>query len=506
MQEHFILLADQVYLSVVMNKSQKRKKRIQLSFIYTVMVLAIVCLVSVLALLIQGYRMNWYSGRVEQGGLVQFDTHPDGAYVQADQVQLGSRTPSKITLSAGEHTITMRRDGYHDWTKTVQVKQGGVLWLDYARLVSTNARQTKSLTMNSIDDSIASDNDKYLAYTEEGLTTQIKLVQLSGDVAKETAIVLDSTAVTESEEGTVEALSLEKWDKDSRFILLKHTYNTDKSEWLLLDTQGSHELKNITKTLGVAIEKIEFSRSDSRKFYVLTDAGDVRLINLGNDTISGPLVSNIADFSLFSDTTLAYTTHLDETTKRRSVGYLTLSTSTPRTVRSYADDGSQALHFRIGEYYNENYFVISYGPTIDILEGSLRASDSKTAVSFESVATLTVPDGVEALDFSPAEHRFVYGYNKSSVFTYDLELLQSATVELSTPLTRDVEWIDSHHFMLTHDKTLYLYDFDGANKQAITQEARDNLPVVLSPNQKYIYSFIGTESGVALQQTKLVNN
>lgn len=489
-----------------MNKSQKRKKRIQLSFIYTVMVLAIVCLVSILALLIQGYRVNWYSGQVEQGGLVQFDTHPDGAYVQADQARLSSRTPSKITLSAGVHTITMRRDGYHDWTKEVQVKQGGVLWLDYARLVSTNIKQTNSLTMSAVSSAVASSNNKYIVYVENGISTQVSLVQLTGDTVKKTPIVLDPSVLSATDKDLEESISVEKWDEDSRFVLVKHTYNTDNVEWLLLDTQGSHELKNITKILGVNIKKIEFSRADSRKFYVLTDTNEVRLINLGNDTISGPLVSNVAEFSLFSDTTLAYTTYLDETTKQRSIGYLTLSTSKPRTVRSYADDGSQALHFRISEYYNENYFVIAYGETIDVLVGSLSASDSKSAASFESVATMTTPGGASALDFSPGEHRFVYAYNDSSIFTYDLELLQAATLNISAPLTQDLDWTDSHHFVLTDNKTLYLYEFDGKNKQAITQKSLARLPVVLSPNQKYIYSFVETDSGVSLSQSKIVND
>ena len=52
---------------------------------------------------------------------------------------------------------------------------------------------------------------------------------------------------------------------------------------------------------------------------------------------------------------------------------------------------------------------------------------------------------------------------------------------------------------------MHLYDFDGANQQRITTSALD-LPVVLSQNQRYLYSFVKTKDGVALRQTKIVND
>jgi flagellar basal body-associated protein FliL len=75
----------------------KRRKRVQLTFIYMLMVLSIVSIVFVLILVVQGYRYNSYDGKVEQGGLVQFDSRPSGATVSVDDITLSARTASHST-------------------------------------------------------------------------------------------------------------------------------------------------------------------------------------------------------------------------------------------------------------------------------------------------------------------------------------------------------------------------------------------------------------------------
>ena len=95
----------------------KRRLRIQLTFVYTLMGLAIVSILTILVLVIQGYRYNQFDGKVEQGGLVQFNSKPSGATVTVDDAMLANKTASKVTLTAGTHTITMSRDGYGSWKK-----------------------------------------------------------------------------------------------------------------------------------------------------------------------------------------------------------------------------------------------------------------------------------------------------------------------------------------------------------------------------------------------------
>ena len=92
--------------------TEKRRQRIKLTFTYAVMVLITLSLVVVAVFFAQGYRYNGYDGKIEQGGMIQFDSAPNGANIQLDAVKLANRTATRITATSGEHTITISRDGY----------------------------------------------------------------------------------------------------------------------------------------------------------------------------------------------------------------------------------------------------------------------------------------------------------------------------------------------------------------------------------------------------------
>lgn len=171
-------------------QKNKRRKQLQLAFVYTLMVVSVLSIVTVLVLVIQGYRYNRYDGKVEQGGLVQFDSRPSGATVLLDDVQLANRTASRLTVSSGDHVVTMTRDGYSTWKKTVTVKPGAVLWLNYTRLFPTSPVVTTAASFASVSGALASPDRKELAVVQKAATPRVTLVKLDGDTPKVTQLTL----------------------------------------------------------------------------------------------------------------------------------------------------------------------------------------------------------------------------------------------------------------------------------------------------------------------------
>lgn len=95
-------------------------------------------------LMVLGYSFNVRDNRLEQGGLLQFASIPNNAYVAVDETTLSSRTPNKLTIDANTHAVTMTREGYHTWQKTVEVKPGTISWLSYTRLIPTELKAEKN--------------------------------------------------------------------------------------------------------------------------------------------------------------------------------------------------------------------------------------------------------------------------------------------------------------------------------------------------------------------------
>jgi hypothetical protein len=59
-----------------------------------------------------------------QGSLV-IDSTPTGADIEVDGSFVGN-TPSTLTLTPGSHQIVVKKKGFTDWTKTLNVTGGSI--------------------------------------------------------------------------------------------------------------------------------------------------------------------------------------------------------------------------------------------------------------------------------------------------------------------------------------------------------------------------------------------
>lgn len=472
----------------------KRRLLVQRTAVYGLMTVATVGLVVVLVFVMLGYQFNRSDGKIEQGGLVQFESRPSGADVTIDGANLGTRTASKATLTSGQHFVKMERSGYNAWQKSIDVVAGSVLWLNYTRFVPNTLTPANVADFSTVSSTAASADNTWMAVKEDPATPVIRLANLSQDEIKLTNLTLPAASFTAPGEGKTQTFGIEKWDPTSRYVLVKHTYDDAKIEWLIVDRQDVAKTKNITTLLGIDASKLVFSSSNSAVMYAKVDNA-VRKIDLDNATLSGPLLTNIADFSLYDRSTVTYVSLLDPTTKKRSVGYLEDGAGKPRTLRSYSDDGTTPLHFEVDKYFDDTYAAISYGENIEILKGDLPRSDNDAPSVMKPAATLTVPGGVQYLA-TKSSGRFVVAQNGPTYTVYDMELqkMTTTTVKGTADVTKEFDWLDNYMPWSDRDGMLRFYEFDGANQHDI-MPVTPGLSVTLSPNGKYVYGIVASKDG-----------
>jgi hypothetical protein len=484
----------------------KRKKRAQLFFVYSLMITAVLAIVSILVLIMLGYRFNKFDGQIEQGGLVQFDSRPSGATVTVDSTVLSNKTASKITLTTGAHTITMAKDGYNSWKKDVQVNAGSILWLNYSLLFPTKPTTKDVYEATTISQALTSPDRKYLATVATANDPTISVTPLNDTDPITAKITIPSASYTAPEAGKTSSFTLVNWDKDNRHMIVRHAYNDESVEYLSVDLRGQDETQNISSIVGSGISTLEFSLADSNVVYVLTDSHEIRRVALSNSTVSAPLLTNVDYFNQGDRSTITYGTLPDPVTKKRSLGYWTTSSTTPKVFRTVVDSGAGAAEIRMSTYYSEQYVVIANGTDVEILTGDLPVSDSTSQLSMTQVAHYTLPSEETKVGFSPSESRFVYAQYNGGLWTYDLEIkkLSKTTFEGATP-SRPLDWLNTYHFATTNDTTFAYYDFDGTNRQAVGTKVVD-LPVSMSENSRYLYHFETSAKGISLIRTKLTTD
>jgi hypothetical protein len=58
------------------------------------------------------------------GSTITFTSSVPNAEITVDNKFIGS-TPSTLILMSGEHTVSVRKDGYNDWTRVVSTSENG---------------------------------------------------------------------------------------------------------------------------------------------------------------------------------------------------------------------------------------------------------------------------------------------------------------------------------------------------------------------------------------------
>lgn len=486
------------------HQPSKRKQLIQRLVVYGLMSLSVLVLVTLLVFVMLGYQFNGNDGKIEQGGLVQFSSTPSGASVGIDSKYLGTQTSARTTMTAGPHFITMNKTGYRQWQKSVAIVPGSVLWLNYTRLIPTTLKPATVATYTALSDTNVSFDHKWLAVKEDPATPVIQMEDISRTTTKASTLELPAASYTAPSEGRTQSFVIAQWDPSSRYLLVKHTYDDTKTEWLVVDIQHVADTKNVTTLLGFDASNVIFSNTNSNVLYGLVGQ-NLRKIDLGSVTLSGPLVTNVAEFSLYQNSTIIYTTLLDPTTHTRTAGYYSDGADKARTVRSYADNGQVPLRLAFGSYYRDTYVGIAYGDEVEVLTGDLPRSDATDVSTLHAVTTMTVPGGV--LDLSiMTSGRFVVAQTASGYVVYDLELKKTTTTTLKGPAvtTEKLHWLDGYIAWSDRDGTLRTTEFDGANQQDI-MPVTPGFSVTLSPDGTYLYGFAKTADGkYDLQRVRMI--
>jgi hypothetical protein len=477
----------------------KRKQLIRRTFVYAFMSLAVIGLVAFLLLLIQGYQFSREDGRLEPGGLMQFNTQPGGAGVAVNGRQLGGRTPTKTTMVAGQHFVAMTKSGYHPWQKSVTLQPGAVLWLDYARLVPTTLTQENVVGFKNVASMATSSDARRVAILEDLAVPLLTLVDTSGETVKQSQLTIPADKVTTLGAGKSQQFAIEAWG-DNRFILVRHTISDGTLEWLVVDTENAAQTVNISKLLGVSMSKVLFGANTNTLFVQIGQ--DVRKADIAAATLSRPLISSVAEFSLYDDRhSLAFTTVLNPETRSREVGFYKDGADKSVVVRSFTDDGSAPLHVAIGEYFSDNYLVIAYGETVEILKGQLRANDKPELVS---VATYAQSGGVAFVE-NRTKGRFFVTQNGANVYAYDLELkqLHKTTLQGNQTTQTQLQWLDGYTAWNDTDGILRLFEFDGANQHDIVSVVPGK-QAFLSRDGAYLYMITASDNKQHLSRVRLI--
>jgi hypothetical protein len=187
-----------------------------------------------LILYANGYRLN-NQNKLVANGLLVANSDPNGAQIIIDG-KLNSATNATIPLPLGIYDVKIKKDGYIDWEKKVQIQNGVVTEID-ASLFPQAASLNPITFAGAINPTVSPDYSKILYGDNSGIWV-VETINLPIGFNSQPVKVSDLVA---------DANTTWQWSPDSRQILI-----TTKTANYLLDTSTtvlSSQLVDITSTL-----------------------------------------------------------------------------------------------------------------------------------------------------------------------------------------------------------------------------------------------------------------
>lgn len=481
----------------------RKKELIRLMATYTILTLLVLAIVTFISLFVLGFRFDTDKGHLEQYAFLQFDSSPSGATVTVDGTGVGLSTPNRTSVPAGKHDVTMSRDSYETWSKSVDAKAGVLTWLNYTILVPKTLAVEPVAGYESVYLTLASPKGHSMLIQRRVDTPTFSLADLSSDKVKSTELTIPASLYSESTTlGVTHAFQIEKWDEGGRYVLIKHTYGT-KDEWLVFDTQNVELTKNIAQLFNVTTSEITFSGTSGNMFYIL-DSGNIRRLDLSAKTISEPLVSNVTSFGVYESNIITYVGFDATVADKRVVGLYRDGDDKSYILRTVIGSKDIPLHIITTRYFNEDYVVIAEGKKIDVLGGSYPNTASDDVTSLKIIASFETTEDVREIMFSSPIGQYIFIQSGAYFASYDLEYqtFASSTIE-GTGTVSLVKWLDENYVWSDRDGNLTIREFDGTNVHTINSVLVGQ-DVMLTKNGRYLYSVSKVDAGYQLQRVRMI--
>lgn len=446
----------------------KKRQTLRVLFSEAMMVLSVVAIMTVLIMITSGYWIN-QNFEVERRGMLEVLSSPTGADIVVDgETAWMAKTNSSRILSKGEHTISISKEGYGDWAKKVTIEEGLMYRLPYVRLFPNEPELEKVSEINARISSVSPDRSSMLLIDD---STTWKILHLNEDKVSTTdldvAKVFDKIGGAEAMAGIAGI----DWSKDGNRILLKVVWN-EKNEWLLLDLKDSEKSASLTETFGMNFDTVKFFDKTGDDLLVL-DGGELRKLDVGEQSISKILASNVTNFNLY-DESIVYVAN----------GKVSVLKKVDGEAIDLLDVQGDRIFAALTRSYRDNHLTVIEDGKLSLYKGQLpRDKDDKSFEQIFSVEIGLMPERIKI----GADGDFVIMSNGKNIVTLDMESENVSRFEVEDG---KIGWLDDYLlYVVDNDGDMVVYDYDGLNRRELSKNASQRLGATVSEDERWLYYF-----------------
>jgi DNA-binding NarL/FixJ family response regulator len=493
-----------------LDPKKRRRHTIQLFIGYALVAIAVLLATATLIYYAYGFGVT-RQGDLVQKGLVFVSSQPSGAQLFINGKQRGT-TNAKLNLDAGKYAIDIKRQGYHDWRRTINVDGGSVEHYVYPFLFPKELTTKEVATFDAAPRLTTQSPDRRWLVAQSDVNDETKfyaydLSRSQEDVGTPVSFKIEQSLLSPSAEPAT--WKVVEWSSNNRHMLFLRTFIADgieKSEYILVDRQRPEGSYNLSRELDIDAATTTLTLLDKKPdaYYVHDKAsGDLSRATLDNPALE-KVLSDVSAYKSHGADTIVYVTAKGAPDGRviaklsdddQEYTMRTLAASATYLLNAARFDGS--WYIVVGSQAEGRAFIYK-----DPVEQIADTKGKKAGALF--ALRVSKPTDVS---FS-ANAQFVALQNGKNIHLYDIDREQAYRYEVRFPLDAPqtkIPWMDGDRFSYVSDGKQVAFDYDNINRHTLVS-ASSTYESVYDRNYEYLYTFTARsdgQPGLALTATPL---
>lgn len=478
-----------------------KKQRRHAIMLYTGYVfIGIAVLISTMVLLYQasGFGIN-SKGQVVQNGLVFMSTQPNPADIYLNGVKNKAQTNTRLSIPAGEYEVRLARQGYHDWTRNINVLGGDVQNYDYPFLFPKQLEPKAEVDYEVSPGLATQSRDRRWLMVQQNPTSSsfdVYDLQIELQMVAET-ITIPSGLLTPANGN--QSWEVIQWANNNRHVLIKRTYGSGY-EYLLIDRVNVGESLNLNNTLNTSPVQLTLIDNKFDQFHILSATNE-----LSRATIQEPapvsVLKDVISYKSYGTKRIIYATTQDADAGK--VNIRILDGEEIYGIREFAAGGTYSLE--IADYRGSQYVVLASSIENIVyiyLDPVDQLSDPKVKIP-AAIRALRVPNA-GYVSFSPTA-RYIMAQSGNRYGVYDIFLKRAYVYTINDPIDAPQThstWMDGDRLTYISNGKQLVFDFDGRNFQPLAA-ANVAQGAFFSQDYRYVFGFAPNANVTQLNRTGL---